>query len=321
MLTFNHEQFLERALASVTAQTLWHQCELLIGEDCSTDNSRKIIAEFAARNGKSVIPCYSEHRSIGFHRNLERLILASRGKYIAFLESDDWWSEPLKLEMQVSMLESDSTLSFCGGITTILNELQHRSDSLPINYIQPSPELQRVSFRDLIYSFSFHASSVLMRRSCIALPDWIFQQYCMDRPLYLLAALHGDAGVIRIPLSVYRLHATGVWAPLRPSQKSERSVSLFKAFIKHFSKTFSLDFHAAVVGILWSFLGEALGNERPLQALSILDKAWSTSPKVCLMKYLRLSILVLARIFRVSAKLLFCGRSIYCSGRGRRGFS
>lgn len=305
MLTYNHEHFLERALTSVTAQTLWHQCELLIGEDCSTDNSRNIVAEFATRNGASVIPFYSEHCSIGFHRNLERLILASRGKYIAFLESDDWWSEPLKLEMQISMLEGDSTLSFCGGITAISNELPHRKDSLSVNYIQPSLELQRVSFRDLIYSFSFHASSVLMRRSCIALPDWLFRQYCMDRPLYLLAALHGDAGVIRRPLSVYRLHAKGVWAPLQPSQKSARSVSLFRAFIKYFPKSFGLDFHAAVVGILWTYLGEALNNERPLQALSILAKAWSISPMVCLREYLGLSIRVLARIIRIPAKLLF----------------
>lgn len=316
MLTYNHQQFLERALASVKAQTLWHECELLIGEDYSTDNSRKLIADFAARNGKSVIPFYSESCSIGFHRNLERLILASRGKYIAFLESDDWWSEPLKLEMQVNMLERDSTLSFCGGITTIVNELSSQHGHRSTGYIQPPPDLQRVTFRDLIYHFSFHASSVMIRRSCISLPDWIFKQYCMDRPLYLMAALHGDAGVIRRPLSVYRLHATGVWAPLGPCQKCERSVSLFRSFIKHFPRGFRLDFHAAVVGILWSYLGEALGDEMPLQALSILTKAWRISPMVCFKAYLGLSIQVLLRIIRILVKLSFYGHWAGAEGVG-----
>jgi len=295
ILTYNHEKFLEQALTSVYSQTFWDECEVLIGEDASTDDTKKIVADFSDRHKDVVKPFYSPNGSLGFHRNLERLILAASGRYIAFLEGDDWWSDDRKLGLQVQMLEADPSLSFCGGITNVVNELSGKNPSPSMQSIQPPLELQRLGLRDLIYGFSFHASSVLMRRSCVSLPDWIFDQYCMDRPLYLLAALRGDAGVIRSPLSVYRLHSTGVWAPLDPEQKASRSVNLFSAFIKYFPRIYRVDFHAAAVAILWSYIGQALADKSPSHALRILARAWAFSPVVCITKYPLISLRVMAR--------------------------
>jgi len=232
MLTHNHAAYLRQAIASVQAQSL-QAWELLIGEDGSSDDTGR-IARSAALADPRIRVFDSPAGALGFHRNFARLLDAARAPYVAFLEGDDWWSEPCKLDLQLALLDQDSSLAFCGGRTRVIDQRSSPLQAAPEAWIAPAAGRRRLSLVDLIEAYSFHFSSVLMRRQAVALPAWIYGQYCLDRPLYLLAARQGDAGVIEAELSVYRLHGGGAWAPLTPLQKALRSDALFQAFYRHF---------------------------------------------------------------------------------------
>lgn len=288
MLTHNHAHFFQQAVESVMRQTFWPSMELLIGEDGSTDGSDILADRVAVASPHSVHVFHSPNGPVGFHRNFERLYRASKGKYLAFLESDDWWTDSSKIAKQVEMLDSNPELVFCGGRTLVVDERSCGNAMTPASReIGPSRYANTLSFEDLIFSFSFHGSSVMMRRSVVEMPDWIFQQYCLDRALYLLAARHGDAGVIDSVLSCYRLHATGVWAPLTPLEKAKRSRALFQVFCSHFPGRYRPAFNKALHGILSSYVAESLQGNTPKETAQLLAVIVKAVPRQALLHHPR----------------------------------
>ena len=294
MLTRNHGAFLQQAIDSVIAQTLFNRCELLIGEDGSTDQTAAVAWAAAAAHPGQIWVFDSGATPLGFHRNFERLALAARGPFVAFLEGDDWWSDSSKLERQVQLLERQPELAFCGGRTRIWDG-RESSPGQDDREIGPASQDSPLTFTDLIGSYSFHFSAVLMRRSALELPAWIYGQYCLDRPLYLLAARHGHAGVIDRCMSVYRLHGGGVWSPLGPLAKARRSQELFTTFTAVFERRYRRCFRRSLSAILWSYLAEALGRGQGPQAALILTMAVRASPWQRLWCQPRLTIAALVR--------------------------
>ncbi|HXG47667.1 MAG TPA: glycosyltransferase, partial [Methylomirabilota bacterium] len=105
MATFNHRPYIEKAVQSVLAQETDFPVELLIGEDCSIDGTRELVCELARRHPDRIRVITSD-RNVGAHPNVARLERASRGKYLAYCEGDDWWHDPRKLAKQVAFLEA-----------------------------------------------------------------------------------------------------------------------------------------------------------------------------------------------------------------------
>lgn len=105
MLAYNHERFIEQAIQSVLAQRTDYQFELIIGEDCSPDKTREIIRKYEQQYPDKLRPLYRE-KNMGMARNMLDCLKHCSGKYIAFLEGDDYWTSPDKLQMQTDFLES-----------------------------------------------------------------------------------------------------------------------------------------------------------------------------------------------------------------------
>lgn len=103
MLVFNHEDYLVEALESVIHQRVDFSYEILIGEDCSTDASMQIIDDYR-RKYPQLIRVVTAPTNVGPHENHRRLVEASRGRYIAYCEGDDYWNTPDKLVRQVNFL-------------------------------------------------------------------------------------------------------------------------------------------------------------------------------------------------------------------------
>lgn len=110
MPTFNTGRFLTRSIDSILCQT-YANLELLITDDCSTDeNTRRILNEYARRDSRVDVVFLKENHGSGYSRN--ESIRRARGRYITFCDSDDTWY-PEKLETQISfMKQKDCCLSF-----------------------------------------------------------------------------------------------------------------------------------------------------------------------------------------------------------------
>jgi len=294
MLTHNHAQFINDAISSVYRQTIFSHTELLIGEDASSDATARLCDQAQHRDPNRIKVMSSPGGPLGFHRNFARLLALARAPYVAFLEGDDWWIDPTKLEQQLSLLEAKPHLAFCGSHTRVVDQRSRRMaevGSQPADgRIGPPPGMDELDFQDLIGSYTFHFSSVLMRREAVQLPHWIYQQYCLDRPLYLLAATKGAAGVIGAETSAYRLHDGGVWAPLSPLEKAKRSRDLFRTFCRYFPKVYRSKFDLALHGILMGYLAESLRLQTKSQTARLLAMSIWACPYQALFRQHRFTI-------------------------------
>ncbi len=111
ILTYNHERYIADCLSSVVAQQVDADLEILVGEDCSRDKTREIIAQFARRYPDLIFPLLHE-KNLGAGGNCRALMARASGDYIAHMDGDDFWM-PGKLQAQLAFLQSHPR---CGAV-------------------------------------------------------------------------------------------------------------------------------------------------------------------------------------------------------------
>jgi len=126
--TFNAEKYIRYTLQSVLNQS-YQNWEMILVDDASTDETVKIISNFAEKDSRIKLFKLEKNSGNGFARNiaLEKVT----GKYIAFLDADDLWL-PLKLEKQIQFLKANKspfTFSFYDCIDEEGNMLNRRVEA------------------------------------------------------------------------------------------------------------------------------------------------------------------------------------------------
>ena len=110
MPAWNAAAFMARSIDSVLAQSR-KQLELVIVDDCSTDDTAAVIERYARADSRVRPLRLASNSGVATARNAG--IAAARGEYLAFLDSDDWW-HPRKLELQIEqMRRSGIRVSYC----------------------------------------------------------------------------------------------------------------------------------------------------------------------------------------------------------------
>jgi teichuronic acid biosynthesis glycosyltransferase TuaG len=125
----NGSRFIGRSISSVLQQS-YLDWELIITDDCSTDNSLDIIYSLAGTNPKVIIVPLKEKVGAAEARNIA--LRKAQGRYIAFLDSDDIWT-PNKLERQLSFMISNNYLfTFTSyGLINESNEMLYKTIKVP----------------------------------------------------------------------------------------------------------------------------------------------------------------------------------------------
>lgn len=103
MTTYNHAAFIQTAIESVLMQTGNFHLELIIGNDCSTDNTLSICKQYQELH-PDIIHVVNHTHNIGLAANYQTLFSICTGEFVAILEGDDYWVDPQKLDKQISMM-------------------------------------------------------------------------------------------------------------------------------------------------------------------------------------------------------------------------
>ena len=98
--SWNCAQFIAEAIKSIQSQT-YTDWELLFQDDCSTDNTAELVAQFAEKDDRIKYECNPKNSGAAITRN--NALKRAKGRWIAFLDSDDLWL-PEKLEKQVAFM-------------------------------------------------------------------------------------------------------------------------------------------------------------------------------------------------------------------------
>jgi glycosyltransferase involved in cell wall biosynthesis len=121
MITYNHEQYIAQAIEGVLMQKTNFNYELVIGEDCSIDDTAKIILEYTTKHPVIIVPLCS-YKNRGMIPNFLITLEKCKGKYFSFCEGDDYWTDPYKLQKQVDFLEANNEYGLCYGDIIVVND-------------------------------------------------------------------------------------------------------------------------------------------------------------------------------------------------------
>lgn len=213
--TYNQAPFIRQAIESVLMQQTGFDFEILIGEDESSDGTREIVREYAAKHPGKIRVIYNERKNVIHYKgkptgryNFLNNIKKAGGNYVALLEGDDYWTDPRKLQKQVDHLDGHPQHSVCFHDMLILYEDSGKTLPYPVKVRQPIYSLEQFLEGWVIP----HTASVMFRNGLIReFPDWMLRLGFGDLPLLTMLGESGDFGFLGEVMGVYRKHKGGIW--------------------------------------------------------------------------------------------------------------
>ena len=208
---FNHGEYVRQALEGMVNQKTDFAYEILINDDVSSDNTPEIIREFEAKYPEKIrafFPeknLYSQNIDVYYHTFFPN----ARGKYVAFCEGDDYWTDETKLQRQVDFLEANPEYSACVHNTELLYCDGNRDGEKLIKR-----EGDRiVEFEDILPGMNnaWHTSSVMAKKELLANPTDYYNVACEhgfgDYPWGIMLRNGGPVWFIDRCMSVYRINS------------------------------------------------------------------------------------------------------------------
>lgn len=218
MITYNHAAFLAEAIEGIVQQETDFPFELIIGEDCSTDDTRKVAFEYQQKYPHIVRVLYSESNA-GQGPNFERVYDACRGKYMAICEGDDCWRDKSKLAQQIDFLSKNN--DYVAAYHGFLVKQENDPEKSETFY-----SARDLSARELLYGGgSFQHSTLCFRNILGKLPENFYRVNGGDKFLRSLLGKHGKGKCVStIEPSVYRIHDGGSWSGMGQMQQLVKHV-------------------------------------------------------------------------------------------------
>lgn len=245
LCTYNGAVYLKEQLESIASQTRLPD-ELVISDDQSTDDTLKLIQDFAAAAGFPVRLSVNKS-NLGTAKNFEKAISLCRGDVIALSDQDDVWHSD-KLESIERIFEAKPKLSLVFSNAELVDETLRPFDETLFDLVHFNGEKQRLvkSGRalDVQLSENLVCGCTLAFRANLkelVLPISGDGPLVHDGWIMLLIAAVGEIDFINRPLLKYRQHSaqqsrlskTGTWHDIMTSSTIDRACSVRQASQVH----------------------------------------------------------------------------------------
>ncbi|WPU95295.1 glycosyltransferase family 2 protein [Mucilaginibacter sabulilitoris] len=235
-ITYNHERFITHAIEGFLMQKTNFRFEVIIGNDSSADRTAEVAAEFVAKYPDK-IKLVSTEANMGIHKNLINTLKECTGKYVAFCEGDDFWTDPYKLQKQVDFLENNQDYIICCHYTRVVDP-----DNNTI-YVHPNPRPFVYTYLDLLAGKQEETkTATVVYRNIPEVHDiikepWFFKSYAGDKMFKLWATMNTGKKIYVIPevMSCYCNHAGGIWSMIDTNVRKGMMISDFNLIIKNFN--------------------------------------------------------------------------------------
>lgn len=231
MITYNHEAFIELAIKSVMIQETNFEYKLFVGEDCSTDNTRAICKKLKEKYPDK-IELFLNEKNLGANKNAKLIFKStfdSGAKYIALLEGDDYWTDPLKLQKQVDFLDANPDYVLCFHQVSILKTNGEIVDDF-ITKVPDNYETIEILARLGNY---IHTPTVVFRNVIKEFPFEFSQSPIGDYFLYMMLAEHGKLKYLEENMGVYR-YGVGILSGMNMLKTINSNITLYTCMASYF---------------------------------------------------------------------------------------
>ena len=231
-LTYNHEKYIRQALDSILMQETEYEYEVLIGEDCSPDQSREILEEYHIAY-PNIFQVFYREKNLGATRNAFDLFCRTKGKYIIMLELDDFWIDSSKLQRQTAFLETHTEFVGCAHESIRVNEegqeiREEDSEKLAFFYEKA------FTMQDFLeQGFLFQTASLMYRNFWNDGKDYsvLYRSHNLvgDLTINSLLLSRGNLFIFPDPMSCYRIVIKKNGTNARSVSRYERANSMMQS--------------------------------------------------------------------------------------------
>ncbi len=290
--TYNRAKFLPRALESVLRQT-YRDFEIIIVDDGSTDNTKEIVESYINLqtrqpvNPLTIRYVYQENKGPGAARNTG--IKQARGEYIAFLDSDDMWSQE-RLEKTVNYIEIHNFDWVCTASYRVMEtngEKEKEPYYIQSDFLDSSGKELNLLKNGLFFfsSVPIYLISLLIRKNCFEKVGFFDETFRIGEDFDMFLRFEENnlrGGYLNEPLSIYRINQTsitqsenisGLKESLRLAKKHALLLGLQK---RHIRKSYS--------EFLWRCADIFFGSGKYWDSLSCLIKSICFYPSLAKLK-------------------------------------
>lgn len=233
LITYNHADYIRKAIESVLMQEVDFPMEIVLGDDDSSDGTREICMEYAERNpGLIRLQLHHRENNHKLHGRPTHLFqywhnsFSLRGEYFAVLSGDDYWTDPEKLSKQVCFLQSNEKFSLSFHDAYIANENDKTLKSSKL----PKKNKKNLSRVDLMKGPYLPALSIVGINVFSKIPKEAMK--CLNEDKFTISIL-GEQGKgsyqKEVKKATYRSHKGSLWS-------SETNIRKQKALSETFEK-------------------------------------------------------------------------------------
>lgn len=238
LMTYMHENFIAKAMNGILMQKTDFNVEVLVGDDFSTDKTLEIIKNY--KNSENIdIKILERRKGDAYDRQRQKqgrlfnfvdILNNCNGKYVALLDGDDYWTDPLKLQKQVDFLENNKNHA---AVFTDVNTLK---EGLITNNALKEKHKKTVTKENIVDGFWIPTLTILFKTEAIKnkLPEFYNQAPNGDVFLFYIIAQHGFIGYLNEVTGVYRQHDGGVWVGTKYTKQIDAHIKTFQLLSKHF---------------------------------------------------------------------------------------
>ena len=228
LLSYNHAPYISKCIESVLSQKTQYPFIIKIFDDASTDGTQDIIREYAKKY-PNLIEAHISETNQGAQMNIWKAYKSVDTKYYILTETDDYWCDNLRLEMQINALEKHPDCSFC-STNTLIKVIEDKY--LP--FFNNRKQISNNIFKKKIINFDYinkkkagfftHLSSRVVRSSCMEL-DKIKnkESYAFDAAQFFYLLTKGNMYWIDKISSVYVKTGKGI----STSASAEKRINMF----------------------------------------------------------------------------------------------
>ena len=207
VVTYNQERYIRQCLDGILMQKVNFDYEVIIGDDCSTDDTGAILDEYkqivdSRESRVKSFEVYHHPKNLGLLKNWEFVMNKCKGEYIALIEGDDYWIDENKLQRQVDWLDAhlEYTLTFTRA------EIQYE-DGAMVGQEKDLPNLEERAYdvKEICADFKVLSSSTVIR-NCLQPVHYSDQLLYADTYTFIELCKRGKAYCFGVPTVKYRIH-------------------------------------------------------------------------------------------------------------------
>ena len=223
---YNQEAYIRRTLEGFVEQQTDFRFEVYVHDDASTDNTAAIVKEFAEKYPDLIHPMLDTENqwSKGDDSLLRIMFSTFKGKYVAFCDGDDFWTDPQKLQKQVGFLEEHPDYNLVCHNWNVISE-EKLSDS-PVHHLYT--QAFSFTFGTLPWVWITKTLTAVMRCSALDLETIARYQYSRDVHLVYHALKESHGYFMPEVMATYRVHPGGVWSEHDANERNKTTYALYK---------------------------------------------------------------------------------------------